>query len=313
MDLIEIIKAQINQIEKYDGSIYLEAISLHLERAEYYYNEGRKDSGYFNDVIYRTNQSFEGALREAYKVLAEKTQEDVARETPYRIERYLENEGIFKERVLELFKNYRSEWRNKSTHDYQLFFDESEAFIALISVSSFVHLLLKQITEKIASKIEIENIQKSKTRQKRINDIINSTDDFTEVITSMIKDFFTSNKAMFKEKMYESEIHGMLFGYFTSLGKGLDVNTQGIKDSKLRPDFVIGKGNQSVVVELKRFGAERLNKAGIHQVLAYMKALNLKNGILLNISDDVKISNFSFDDVLMESEGTGYMIRIIQI
>ena len=45
----------------------------------------------FNDVVYRTNQAFEGALKEAYVVL---TGEAAGRKTPNDIEKYLETNNF---------------------------------------------------------------------------------------------------------------------------------------------------------------------------------------------------------------------------
>src|SRR5262249_12823128 len=54
------------------------------------------------------------------------------------------------ERVLNLFTNYRQNWRNKSTHDHTLFFSEQEAFLAIVSICAFFNILLDQMLEKIA-------------------------------------------------------------------------------------------------------------------------------------------------------------------
>ncbi len=67
---------------------------------------------------------------------------------PFQIEKHLENEDLLKERVLNQFTNYRTEWRNKSTHDYQLFFASQEALLAIVSVSAFFNILLDQMLEK---------------------------------------------------------------------------------------------------------------------------------------------------------------------
>lgn len=140
MDILKEIEEQVDSIKKVDSSTYLDSIFTHLSRAEFYYKQGKNDVNFFNDVIYRSNQAYEGALKESYKVLAGKSDEEVKRKTPNEIENFFENNNIFRERVLQLFKNYRQEWRNKSTHDHKLFFDENEAFIALVNVTSFTHL-----------------------------------------------------------------------------------------------------------------------------------------------------------------------------
>ena len=72
MDTLKEIKLQINSIKKVDSSNYLDSIFTHVDRAEFYYKQGKIDTNFFNDVIYRSNQAYEGALKESYKVLAGK-------------------------------------------------------------------------------------------------------------------------------------------------------------------------------------------------------------------------------------------------
>jgi hypothetical protein len=126
MDILKEIELQINSIKKVDSSNYLDSIFTHIDRAEFYYNQGKTDTNFFNDVIYRSNQAYEGALKESYKVLADKTEDEVFKKTPNDIEKFFETNSVFRERVLQLFKNYRQEWRNKSTACGRRF---SEAFL----------------------------------------------------------------------------------------------------------------------------------------------------------------------------------------
>jgi|APAra7269096714_1048519.scaffolds.fasta_scaffold17511_4 hypothetical protein len=83
MNILELIKKQIKQIAQIEKSIFLDAVISHLERAEHYYSLGEDDDNYYNDVIYRTYQAFEGVLKEAYKILAGKSESEVTKETPY--------------------------------------------------------------------------------------------------------------------------------------------------------------------------------------------------------------------------------------
>ena len=77
------------------------------------------------------------------------------------------NTNLLNERVIELLTNYREKWRNPSTHDHNLFFTYDEAFLAIMSISSFVHVFLTQILEKVyytkektAVKNELSKIRK---------------------------------------------------------------------------------------------------------------------------------------------------------
>lgn len=74
MDLLKIIRSSVKRLPDGYKSSGVDAVILHIERAEKYWVNAKEDSDeiMFTDVIYRTNQAFEGALKEAYLVLAEK-------------------------------------------------------------------------------------------------------------------------------------------------------------------------------------------------------------------------------------------------
>lgn len=288
MDILKEIEQQINSIKKTDSSNYLDSIFTHIDRAELYYKQGKSDANFFNDVIYRSNQAYEGALKESYKVLADKTEDEVLRKTPNDIEKFFETNNIFRERVLQLFKNYRQEWRNKSTHDYKLFFDESEAFIALTSVTSFVHLLLNQIQEKTAYITQQNKLSEEKENTQKINlnttSIINNPID---KLVDVIKEFSKHNSRYFfnnSKTINESEIIGYLHAYIEFVN---DIHTE--REPKirtgnfdLRPDFLIGIGDNSIILEVKRttvLGKSISNNA-YNQVLMYMQATNTYKGVL---------------------------------
>ncbi|NOU16046.1 MAG: hypothetical protein HOO91_00615 [Bacteroidales bacterium] len=311
MDTIEQIRKQVGLIAEAEQSIYLDAVRLHLERAEYYYLQGDNDSYFFNDVIYRTNQAFEGALKEAYKVLANKTEVEVDRETPFKIEKFFEDNSIFKERVLELFRNYRSEWRNKSTHDYKLFFDESEAFIALTSVSSFVFLLLKQIMEKLAFNKEQENIKKSKLRKEKIAFLLKTKPKSLELITSLLSEFITTHKLNNGTDKYETEIIGMLNAYLSAF-ENIKFQVQPNISKGLRPDYILEVENEKSIIEVKRYLTVINIEPAINQLLTYLKHSNIEQGILLAISTKTDNKGIKIVDKVLKLDETTYSIKIIQ-
>jgi hypothetical protein len=72
------------------------------------------DETAFTDAIYRTNQAFEGSLKEAYRVL---TGKNPLKLRPFDIETFFQEQRILRSRVLAQFSNYRTEWRNPATHD----------------------------------------------------------------------------------------------------------------------------------------------------------------------------------------------------
>jgi hypothetical protein len=311
MDVIELIKIQIKQISKFESSIFLDLILLHLERAEYYYKLGENDSDYYNDVIYRTNQAFEGALKEAYKVLTTKKQEDAINETPYKIEKYLESNGIFKERVLELFKNYRNEWRNKSTHDFKLFFDSNEAFIALSSVCSFTFLLMKQIIEKITFNVELEKIKTAETsiietKKKGLKVAKGLYEVVTQLLTNTI-DFSDLNG----KELFEPEFTGFLKANFKEFLSFATVHEEVTIRETLRPEFIIEYGQEKIILEIKRYSSNVNKQGSIYQILTFLKYANISEGISFAINSLHNLNKFNVDEHIVKLDDKNYKIRVI--
>ncbi|PXV60166.1 hypothetical protein CLV62_13014 [Dysgonomonas alginatilytica] len=257
MDISKYIEEQINNLKDIESSTYLVSILIHLQRAEAYYIQGKDDAHYFNDVVYRSNQAYEGALKESFKILAGKTEDEVAKSTPNEIEKYFSSNNIFRERVLQLFKNYRQEWRNKSTHDYKLLFDESEAFIALTSVSSFVHLLLKQIQEKVAYIIQQQVLRKQENSLLlHLNSMVLSSEiSQLDKLTNIIKEFVLQNyEQIYSEKINEISIIGKLYAFLESIDNIIIQREPAISfgSSKIRPDFIIEIDGKKIIIEIKR-------------------------------------------------------------
>jgi len=288
MNVLKEIEQQINSIKKVDNSTYLDSIFTHIDRAEFYYIQGKLDGNYFNDVIYRSNQAYEGALKESYKVLADKSQDEVVKKTPNDIERFFETNNVFRERVLQLFKNYRQEWRNKSTHDYKLFFDENEAFIALTSVTSFVHLLLKQIQEKIAFNTQQKRLEEEKDAVERIKKIALSenTRPADKLVDMLIEFAMQNSQQIFEDtkNIREVEIIGLFHAYIESAGKSIYAQREphfNIGGREIRPDFLIDVDEEPIILEFKRMKAKGAQiQNNINQVLLYLQATHSFSGII---------------------------------
>jgi len=117
MNLVEILRSRVADLSHGDYVVGLKAVLQHIEVAESHLERGKATSEEtaFTDAIYRTNQAFEGSLKEAYRVL---TGKNPAKETTNKIEQYLQEQNVLRHRVLAQLTNYRREWRNPSTHDY---------------------------------------------------------------------------------------------------------------------------------------------------------------------------------------------------
>lgn len=149
VNLVEILESAVDALPSGEYSTGLQAIVRHVKAAIRHLERDREhDPDTCTDAIYRMNQAYEGSLKEAYRVLAGK---DPAGLSPYKIENYLETNSIVRPRVLTQLTRYRQDYRNPSTHDYKLDFDEDEALLAIVSVCAFAKLLVNQIASKLAS------------------------------------------------------------------------------------------------------------------------------------------------------------------
>lgn len=256
MDTIEIIKNKIEHLTGFGMAKGMPSVLRHIEIAEDYFNRARieREDDMFTDVIYRTNHAFEGILKEAYTILAGRNPINI---TPNEIEKYLQNNNIFRPRVMELFKNYRTEWRNPSTHDYQLTFTEQEAFLSIMSVTSFISILLDQMIEKRSFVLVKEKGSSSlkamkKYYQQNKNDPL--SDIFPYIISEITREFI--NNISNETEATEQQIMGMLSALFQIFTPWIIFQEQPIfEDSggKIIPDFYIERGGEKIILEIKKY------------------------------------------------------------
>ena len=218
MDLLQEIRKKVKLDESLSTSEGIQAVITHIERAESFLTIGKRDDdiNYFTDVIYRTNHAFEGILKEAYTIMTNKVGD---RKTPADIEKYFASESVFQERILRMFQDYRQQWRNPSTHDYKLFFNEDEAFMAIVTVSAFDNILLNQLYEKISYNQEKMNLSRA---QKSIISKIPGFGgmDFFNQVESVVLHFANEigKSINFSSTMKEYQLIGMLTAYLENTG-----------------------------------------------------------------------------------------------
>lgn len=288
MDLLRILRSKIDVLEEGDYIPGLRAVLLHIETASRHLLRGQEqeDETAFTDAIYRTNQAFEGSLKEAYRVLAEQNPE---RERPFDIENFFERNNVFRQRVLAQFTNYRTAWRNPSAHDYKLDFDESEAFLAIVSVAAFACLVLDQITEKISYlQVKTEADTKQIEIQERLASVEDS--DLLDRTTEILREFSHQQSSFNVEgaKRTEGQVIGQLAGFFASAAPDLKVLSEYKIPSETSAiaDFIISDKSSRVLIEIKRVrSGGQLIDAGVAQVRHYMLLSNIKSAILYLFSD----------------------------
>ena len=226
MNLLQDIADKINSINADSRSIGIKSVLTHIEIAETHFSQARKGkiSHLYIDVVYRTNHAFGGILKEAYQILEDKPSHE---KTSFEIENYLSSSNVFNQRVMELFVNYRKNWRNPSTHDHKLFFLEQEAFLAIVTVSAFVNLLLDQIIEKISydtEKARFESKAKGIAKTIRNYEHLHVIDKIAAILLKFADELRTNiNTTSVKS---ESQLLGMIAGFLSSIEPAAKFDTE---------------------------------------------------------------------------------------
>jgi hypothetical protein len=281
LDILEILRNQLNLLPEGLHILGLRSVLRHVEVAHLHYARGQTgDESAFTDAIYRTNQAFEGSIKEAYRVLASKDPQDT---TPYEIESYLLKHQVFRERVLSQFTNYRTQWRNPSTHDYSLDFDEDEAFLAIVSVSAFAKLLIDEIAERL-SFVAVKKDVEQQPSLPRANP--NPSKPLVERIINILQDFighYSASNAVVPIET-EGQLLGALAGFLSSIAPDLQYQVQRVFRGPSYTHYVdlviSNNGGDQVLVEVKRGQYQRLLEAGVQQLEVYMSATGAKAGVL---------------------------------
>jgi hypothetical protein len=284
VDLLVALKNKIDALPDGPYTVGLAAVLLHIETAFKHYSRGESagEDTAFTDAIYRTNQAFEGSVKEAYRVLAGKAPE---KKTISDIEHYLETEGVFRSRVLSQFTIYRRDWRNPSTHDYKLDFDESESFIAIISVTAFACLILDQITARLS--FEEARSETQANIDAGISGIIKTDISFVKNVEAGILEFLQSVNSGSPRPALKTETQfvGSLAGYLSSAIPNIQIDLDHqIRDaSRRRVDIVASLGERQIAIEVKRTRGvtESSIYAGMTQLDEYLKSGEFNEGILI--------------------------------
>jgi hypothetical protein len=278
MDLLEILRTRAVSLPEGDYTLGISAVIQHIETASKHLGRGQTstDETAFTDAIYRTNQAFEGSLKEAYRVL---TGKDPARETPNDIELYLQQQNRLRPRVLAQFTKYRKEWRNPSTHDYRLEFDEDEALLAIVTVCAFAIVLIDQITEQISfdrTKATTHHRQRPVSRGQSLLHRVRSL--FPEFVSQ-----FNQGHAR-RHDFRETEVIGALAGFLSSAAPDIRAHMEEKLHTQRteRADLVLESSGERLLVEVKRrrLGVPLGMGRNMRQVSNYMALSDITEAIL---------------------------------
>jgi hypothetical protein len=307
VDLLALIKKQIESLPDGAHIAGLRSVLRHIDTAYKHLARGQSegDDTAFTDAIYRANQAFEGSIKEAYRVLADKDPQKIR---PYDIEKYLEVGKIFRDRILTLFTNYRTDWRNPSTHDYSLDFDEDEAFLAIISVSAFAKLLVDQIAEKLSFIATVSDVAQHGSGLGPAPEAANVLDRAATLFHNFTSHYARQNSSVPIES--EAQLMGALSGFLSSVAPDLRVSTGRIvRTSKPNYiDMIVENDEDQVIVELKRGRSDNLVEQGMSQLMSYLSATGTKFGILfMYVAGTTDYVTERFDEPALEIE-----VRVIR-
>ncbi|CAH1569573.1 hypothetical protein P0F40_003411 [Vibrio metschnikovii] len=301
MDLREIIEESINRLPPSYDRTGIEAAVGHIKRAEKYWYTAKDshDPEMFTDVIYRTNQAFEGSLKEAYFVLAEKASK---KKNPFEIEQYLIENKVLKPKLIEAVRNYRQEWRNTSTHDYKLFFSEHEALLAIANVSTFSVMLLDQIVVKVN-----ENLEKQRTVQ-LVDSIRASISDYdnlefhTKVYSVLSRSYasFYSLDSQITMTEYIGKLAGFLEAVIDDVTVHTDVGLAG--NTGVNADLLVMSPNEdTVLIEVKQLAKEQqITMRDSNYVLKLLELFDLKHGALMVADSKSKTGGVSVQATIFD-------------
>jgi hypothetical protein len=277
MDFKKIIaekREELKQLQKVDA---LDGVLRHLEAAEKHFKNARcqGDPEFFTDVVYRTNQVFEGILKEAYQVISKN---DASKKTAAQIEEYFSKNTHFRPKVLEYFSRYRTEWRNPSTHNHRLDFDEQEAFLAYTTVCGFCFAAVNQMIQVLAA-------EKASLKNERGGDRIQAktvADLLAAELPHLLKDLEAStSKLMDTIRISETALIGGIDGLIKLAFNGASTTLDPLLtlgESRLRADLLVSEPDRIVVIEVKRFPG-RGSLHIVEQLKKYAEAANAIGGV----------------------------------
>lgn len=300
MDLVAAFKKKLDALPEGEHVAGLRAVLRHVEVGFAHLQRGQDlpDDSAFTDAIYRSNQAFEGGIKEAYRVLAGKSPEKVK---PFDIENYLDQTGVFRPRVLALFTNYRKEWRNPSTHDYKLDFDESEALLACVSVAAFSCLLSDQIAEALAFQRVKKDLSKTRQRLKAVVGKDGVVTTLAERVAEALVKFSGSQQAGWSTATpLESQLLGAVAGYLTALTpkETVQVDVQISPDRRERADLLVSSEGEKIVVELKLLRGDTSGPAAaMAQIEHYITIAGATAGVLFLAAQGVEEYSLSAHNV----------------
>jgi hypothetical protein len=287
-----------------EHTIGLRSVLQHIQVALNHLARGQNtgDETAFTDAIYRTNQAFEGSLKEAYRVL---TGKDPSTTRPFDIENRFQAEKLLRPRVLSQFTTYRRDWRNPSAHDYRLDFDEDEALLAIVSVCAFAIVLVDQVAEKLG-------FDSAKRAAQPVATVKEVPGPLLEHLVSALERFVYQQPQQAPEPGYShAHVLGAIAGYLTGTLPRAMIEIDKILNPSHpeRVDIFVTRGDERVIIELRRgqWLARLFRDTRYETLVRYMSMSGAKESVVY--SPRHTQGEMIREDFVMRGEG----LRIVEL
>jgi hypothetical protein len=316
LDTLDLIREKADRIRHRGQGSGVYAVIRHIELAERHFEQGRAipDPELFIDVIARTNRAFEGMLTEAYTVLTGKSP---AGKRTADMEKYLEDHRVFEKRVTELFAQYRTKWRNPSTHDHAATFSESEAFLCVLNVTAFVGILMDQILGKLAfddeqrkAREDAEVLREAMQR--------NADEPLMDRLAALLQTFAHHAKIGATDQ-HETELVASLLAFMTETlptakaRVGVEIEDQ---FGTVRPDLIVEEGDERAIIELRRYHrwGDKVERGEVQKVERYMNAAGAKLGFVVAVpAPGAEVGSEQHDKVIARNLDGGRVLVTIRL
>jgi hypothetical protein len=225
--------------------------------------------------------------------------------TPYAIEDYLLSQDILKGRVVDLLTNYRKNWRNPSTHDYQLFFSAQESYLAIVNVSAFVSILLDQIIERQVFNKKYYELEKAAILAKEAMKDFDKQipiDKASKVLSSYSSYYLKNFEEMLKKP--RSTVNSELIAFIKRVAPNFEIRHEpkfDLGENEVTFDFIIGINGEEVALEIHSHKPRYSHDdSAISQLMGQMRETGLTNGIVYHYPGNKE------DIVVTTTDSTGW-------
>lgn len=312
MEIFEPVRELTNKINSMNSSLDIDKIIIHIERAYQLFVQGIEtgEEQNYTDVIYRCNQAFEGCSRQAFLVLADKTEKELRSTQAWEIEKYLIDNEVLNDRLLPLFRNYREKWRNESTHKFNLFFKEEEAYVAILSICSCAYLLLNQIVLKVSlNDVEVRHTKEiTKGKESLLEKISKLTKLFLEEV-----DLEKYKAGSVIPRVSEMQFNGIYASFLQSKLPESKINIEGNLEGGYRYDIMIEYEDEIVVIETKSTRLHsQIKEFAKEQLMHYMNLIEGAKGIVFIFDGIGKMKDLKINDYTIQKGNRKYEIKLLE-